>query len=89
MGFYICMNKWERGEKVADDKIYYCVGCAKIHPKGSFYVSYNPSHGNGVLPYCKDFIIKESYRGKDKNDNTVDLKRFQNMLMQLNILHWN
>lgn len=70
---------------MAKEKIYYCVGCGTTHPRGSFYVSYNRTHANGVLPYCKKFIKNESYKSKDKSDNTVGIRRFQNMLMQLNI----
>ena len=79
------MSKLERGEKVAENKIYYCVGCGKVHPKNKFYVSENPLHANGVLPYCKDFIKKESYKSSDKSDNTIDINSFQSILMQMNI----
>ena len=78
-----CVHKKNKkeGDNVADDKIYYCVGCGKIHPKGDFYVSYSKTHANGRLPYCKNFIKKQIY----KNDNEVDIKKLQSMLMQLNI----
>lgn len=68
-----------------DKNIYYCVGCGNLHPKNKFYVSENPLHANGVLPYCKDFIKKESYKSNNKNDNNIDVKNFQNILMQMNI----
>lgn len=66
---------------MAEEKIFYCVGCGKVHNKSDFYVSYSKAHANGRLPYCKSFIKKEIYT----NDKDVDLKKLHSMLMQLNI----
>lgn len=70
---------------VENKHIYYCVGCGIIHPKGNFYVSYNSSHKNGRLPFCKDYIKKKVYKTEDKNNNKIDMNRFQNILRQLDI----
>ena len=64
---------------MAKEKIYYCVGCGKTHPKGDFYKSYNPKHKNGVYPFCKNYIKREVY----KDNNKIDLKKFQSILMQI------
>ena len=66
---------------MAEEKIYYCVGCGKVHTREKFYMSENSLHANGTLPYCKDFIKKYSY----KKDKTVDLNKFQNILMQMDL----
>ena len=63
-----------------DTNIYYCVGCGTTHPKGNFYVSYNKSHANGRLFYCKDFIKSKAYMG-DK----VMLDEFKKLLREFNI----
>lgn len=68
-----------------DDNTYYCVGCGRIHPKGSFYVSENPLHANGRQIFCKDFIKKQSYKTNDKNDNDINLIGFKKILRQLDI----
>ena len=68
--------------KNKDTNIYYCVGCGTTHPKGNFYVSYSPDHANGRLFYCKDYIKNKSYSQFSKD---VEVKRFQNILMQLNL----
>ena len=64
-----------------DDKIYYCVGCGKTHPKGDFYVSYSANHANGRLFYCKDFIKKKIYN----SENEVNIEKLKNILMQFDI----
>lgn len=66
---------------MADEKVYYCVGCGKVHNKGNFYVSSQNLHANGVLPYCKAYIKKYSYN----RDKTINVKNFQFMLMQNNL----
>ena len=66
---------------MANEIIYYCVGCGTLHPKGNFYVSYNLIHKNGRLPFCKDFI-----KGKVYTDiNDVNVEKFKNILRQLDI----
>lgn len=66
---------------MAEDKIYYCVGCGTTHPKGNFYVSYNSVHANGVLPYCKTFIKSKTY----KKDKSIDIEKLKNILRQVDI----
>lgn len=66
--------------KKTDTNIYYCIGCGTTHPKGNFYVSYNKSHANGRLFYCKDFIKRKAYMG-DK----VILNEFKKLLREFNI----
>ena len=67
---------------MSDKNVYYCVGCAEIHPRRSFYKSYNHMHGNGTLPFCKDFIKDKVYDRKGENPS---IEQFQNILMQLNM----
>lgn len=64
-----------------DNNIYYCVGCGKIHPKGSFYVSYSPNHANGRLFYCKDYIKNKVY----KRDSEIDVEKLKDILRQLDL----
>ena len=61
---------------VAEEKIYYCIGCGKTHPRANFYKSY--THKNGVYPFCKNYIKKTVY----KNDKTVDAEKFKDILRQ-------
>lgn len=68
--------------KEKDENIYYCVGCGEIHPRSSFYISYSENHANGRLFYCKDFIRNKSC---DENTGEVNVKKFQQILMQLDI----
>lgn len=68
--------------KKKDESIYYCVGCGKVHSKGSFYISYSKNHANGTLFYCKNFIKKKSYEGSTRD---VNLDGFQRMLRQLDL----
>ena len=69
------------GDDMAEEKIYYCVGCGRVHHKNNFYMSQNKFHANGMLPYCKKVIKDYSYKG----DNKVDVKSFQSILMQMNV----
>lgn len=66
---------------MAEEKIYYCIGCGKRHNKSNFYISNQKIHANGVLPYCKDYIKKYSYN----KDKTINVNDFQFMLMQNNL----
>lgn len=66
---------------MAEEKIYYCIGCGRKHNKSNFYISNQKIHANGVLPYCKDYIKKYSYN----KDKTINLDDFQFMLMQNNL----
>lgn len=61
---------------MAEEKIYYCVGCGTPHPRANFYKSY--THANGVYPFCKNYIKKTVY----KNDKTVDVEKFKGILRQ-------
>lgn len=61
---------------VTEEKIFYCVGCGKAHPRANFYKSY--THANGVYPFCKNYIKKTVY----KNDKTVDVEKFKDILRQ-------
>lgn len=61
---------------MTEEKIYYCIGCGKSHPRGNFYKSY--THINGVYPFCKDYIKKEAYRDKE----TIDVEKFKDILRQ-------
>ncbi len=61
---------------MAEEKIYYCIGCGKPHPRGNFYKSY--THTNGVYPFCKDYIKKEVYR----DNETIDVEKFKDILRQ-------
>jgi len=70
-----------KAKSKVDNNIYYCVGCGKIHPKSNFYISYNQSHANGCLYYCKDFIKESVYL----LDNTVNVDKFKKILRQLDI----
>lgn len=42
-----------------------CIGCAKTKKSNEFYVSYNPLHGTGKLPYCKNCIQKMCLDNKE------------------------
>lgn len=66
---------------MGQEKIYYCVGCGKIHNKNNFYVSYSKNHANGRLFYCKDFIKKEVY----KSNNVIDIDKLKSILRQLDL----
>lgn len=68
--------------KKKDENIYYCVGCGKVHLRGSFYISYSKNHANGTLFYCKSFIKKKSYKG---NNRDIDIDGFQSILRQLDL----
>lgn len=63
-----------------DKNIYYCVGCGTTHPKGNFYMSHNPSHANGRLFHCKNFIKNKIYRG-----GKVSLENFKKLLREFNV----
>jgi len=64
-----------------DKKIYYCIGCGKIHSKSAFYVSDKKIHANGVLPYCKKYIKNYSYN----EDGSINSSNFKLMLMLSNL----
>lgn len=66
---------------MSNKKIYYCVGCGEIHPRNNFYISYNKSHNNGILPFCKKFIKEKSY----DDEGEVDVDSFKRILRQLDI----
>lgn len=68
-----------------EDKIYYCVGCGKVHIQSAFYQSDNKLHANGFLPYCKEFIKSYSY-GKDGKINEDSFK-FMLMIMDVPFLY--
>ena len=81
--FVYIRELYTKGSDLMSDKnMYYCVGCAEIHPRRSFYKSYNHMHGNGTLPFCKDFIKDKVYDRKGENPS---IEQFQNILMQLNM----
>lgn len=61
---------------MAEEKIYYCIGCGRPHPRGDFYKSY--THKNGVYPFCKKYIKEEVY----KDDKNIDVERFKDILRQ-------
>lgn len=61
---------------MAEEKIYYCLGCGQPHPRGSFYKSY--THTNGVYPFCKTYIKKEVY----KRDESIDIEKLKDILRQ-------
>lgn len=63
---------------MSKEQVYFCIGCGEIHPRTNFYKSY--THTNGVYPFCKDYIKKEVY----KNDNSIDIERFKEILRQAN-----
>lgn len=60
-------------------QIYYCLGCGERHGKRHFYMSTNPLHKNGVIPFCKTFIMEHC----TYDDGTISLERFQNILRQV------
>ena len=66
---------------MGQEKIYYCVGCGKVHNKNNFYVSYSQNHANGRLFYCKDFIKKKIY----KDNNVIDVDKLKSILRQLDL----
>ena len=67
---------------MSDKNAYYCVGRGREFARQAFYMSYNPMHKNGLLPYSKKFIKDYVY---DRDGETPDMDRFQNILMQMDI----
>lgn len=61
---------------MAQEQVYFCIGCGKTHPRNNFYKSY--THKNGVYPFCKDYIKKTVYR----NDETINVEKFKDILRQ-------
>lgn len=49
--------KTQPKEKV-EHKTVFCTGCDSSLTTDKFYKSYNPSHKTGILPYCKECMVK-------------------------------
>lgn len=64
------------------EHVYYCIGCNATHSnKRDFYTSFNPTHQNGVYPFCKDYIKETVYTTPDRTH--VDTGKFQGLLRQM------
>lgn len=62
-----------------DTNIYYCIGCNKIHTRGSFYTSFNSTHQNGIYPFCKKYIKDTVYI----SDTNINANAFKELLRQM------
>lgn len=64
-----------------DNILYFCTICGKTHGKTAFYVSNNPLHKNGRLPFCKNAVKDYVSAGSD----AVDVAKLQNILRQVDL----